>query len=55
LLLGQGDGTFAAKVNYQISEYPGSVVAADFDGDGIIDIAVANETDTAVSVLLGRG
>ena len=34
---------------------PESVVATDFNGDGITDLAVANYADVSVSVLLGNG
>src|SRR5262245_24391206 len=34
---------------------PGSPVLADFDGDGIADLAVANRDSGDVSVVLGRG
>ena len=34
---------------------PVAIVAGDFTGDGRIDLAVANENDDTVSVLLGNG
>jgi FG-GAP-like repeat len=53
VLLGKGDGTFASAVVYPTGVAPGSIAVADFNGDGRLDLAVAN--DTSVSVLLGRG
>jgi hypothetical protein len=54
VLLGNGDGTFQAAVNYPAGKAPLSVAAGDFNGDGKLDLAVANEPIT-VSVLLGLG
>ena len=56
LLLGKGDGTFAEASGspYAVGKGPSSVVAADFNGDGKLDLAVANGLDGTgtVSVLL---
>jgi hypothetical protein len=57
ILLGQGDGTFAAAVGYALpaGSYPAALVSADFDADGILDLAVADEGGSAVSILRGGG
>jgi hypothetical protein len=55
VLLGNGDGTFRASVPYAVGSGPGVVVAADFNGDGHIDLAVENVGTHDVSVLLGNG
>jgi hypothetical protein len=55
ILLGNGDGTFQAAQNYTAGARIRSVVAADFNGDGIPDLAVANNAAGTVSVLLGNG
>jgi hypothetical protein len=56
LLLGNGDGTFQAAVNYTTGSPLDSVAAGDFTGDGTLDLAVANDTVSGtVSVLLGNG
>jgi hypothetical protein len=55
VLLGNGDGTFQPAVIYAVGYDPVSVVAGDFNGDGKVDVAVANESSDSVSVLLGNG
>ena len=58
VLLGNGDGTFQAPVAYAAgagSSY--FIVTADFNGDGNLDLAVADQTgaNSAVAILLGNG
>ena len=55
VLLGNGDGTFQAAVNYDVGFLPLSVMSGDFNGDGKLDLAVANQKSNSVSVLLGNG
>ena len=55
VLLGNGDGTFCAKVDYSVGTQPVSVAVGDFNGDGKTDIAVANQSAKTVSVLQGNG
>ena len=54
LLLGNGDGTFtqAAGSPYAVGQYPYQIAAADFNGDGKLDLAAANLSDGTVSILL---
>ena len=52
VLLNQGNGTFAAPVRYAAGLRPVSVAAADLNGDGRPDLAVANSRSANVSVLL---
>jgi FG-GAP-like repeat/Abnormal spindle-like microcephaly-assoc'd, ASPM-SPD-2-Hydin len=58
VLLGNGDGTFQAPVEYaastsQTAFVADSVIVADFNGDGKLDLAVGG--GTGVAVLLGNG
>ncbi len=55
ILLGNGDGTFEPAVNYPVGSQPAGVVAADFNGDGKVDLAVTNQNDSTTSILLGNG
>jgi hypothetical protein len=53
--LGNGDGTFQAPVQYAVGRNPQALITADFNGDGKLDVAVANAQDNTVSILLGNG
>lgn len=53
VLLGYGDGTFEAPVSYGPFTDAFSLATADFNGDGSLDIAVADAS--AGSLLIGNG
>ena len=55
MLLGVGDGTFAAAVHYPAGNTSISIAIGDLDGDQVPDLAVANWASDNVSVLLGVG
>jgi hypothetical protein len=58
VLLGNGDGTFQAAVTYATGnsgDHPIAVNAADFNGDGKLDLAVTNLNARTVAILLGSG
>jgi hypothetical protein len=55
VLLGNGDGTFQSAQNFAVGSYPQSVAVGDFNGDGHLDLTVANANDGTVSILLGNG
>ena len=55
VLLGNGDGTFAAAVSYPTGADPQWVATGDFNGDGHLDLIAANNGSNTVSLFLGRG
>src|SRR5262249_32384323 len=55
VLLGNGDGTFGPPTDFTVGTYPFPLAAADFNGDGKVDLGVANYVSNSVSVLLGNG
>ncbi|HEY1657614.1 MAG TPA: FG-GAP-like repeat-containing protein [Candidatus Sulfotelmatobacter sp.] len=55
ILLGNGDGTFHAIGSYSVYDGPQSVAVADFNGDHILDLAVAEPIGGAISIFLGNG
>jgi autotransporter-associated beta strand protein len=55
VLLGNGDGTFAAAHAYSVGTSPRAVAVADVNGDGRPDVIVANLNSYTVSVLLNNG
>jgi uncharacterized protein (TIGR03437 family) len=54
VLLGKGDGTFSPPV-FTLNGTAGAVAFGDFNGDGKLDMAVANAGSANVSVYLGKG
>ncbi len=61
ILLGQATttgtaaGTFTNNVDFPAGNGPTSIAVADYNIDGRLDLAVTDETDNAVSLLLGLG
>ncbi|MBL8797070.1 MAG: VCBS repeat-containing protein [Planctomycetia bacterium] len=55
ILLGQGDGTFAAEVRVPVGLAPQRVLAGDFTGDGRLDLVVALSGQAAMILLVGDG
>jgi hypothetical protein len=55
--LGNGDGSFTLGPTSPITVggEPNSIVAADFNGDGKLDLAVTNGADNNLTILLGNG
>ena len=55
ILLGNGDGTFTAAVNYSTGVDPISIAVGDFNGDGKLDLVTANRASYTISILSGNG
>jgi uncharacterized protein (TIGR03437 family) len=63
VLAGNGDGTFKAAKSYPVASAgdsstttnPRSIAVADFNGDGKLDLAVANQGTGTVDILTGNG
>jgi len=64
VVLGNGDGTFQSPIEYPVQDEPESIIAADFNRDGNLDLAITNtcglggflcQLPGSVSVLLGNG
>ena len=59
ILIGQGDGSFATPVLYSLDHNAVRLVAADLNGDGKLDLAVAlqhfSSPKKGLAVLLGNG
>ena len=53
ILMNNGDGTFAASVNY--SQPPGSIVIADFNGDNHPDLAINDGYYDTIDVMTNNG
>ena len=51
---GVGNGTFAASVTFTTGLRPVGIACADFDHDGVLDLATADNGGGTVSVLLGK-
>ena len=55
IFFGDGIGSLIAGRSVTVGQEPHSVIAADFNKDGHLDLAVANRTDGTASILLGDG
>lgn len=55
VLLGNGNGTFAARQSYAAGMSPPSLAAGDFNADGKLDLAVSSGNARAIGILVGNG
>jgi hypothetical protein len=55
VMLRQADGEMQQTQYYTVGRLPSSVVAADLNNDGLMDIASANTSSNDISILLGIG
>ena len=57
VLLNKGDGTFGSHIDTAIAGFNHSIAAADFNGDGNVDLAGVSfsSSSTMVGIALGNG
>lgn len=59
ILLGKGDGTFNSTVTYSTTAGsvagPAAIAAGDFNADNKVDLAITNQANNTVSLMLGNG
>ncbi len=55
ILIGNGNGTFLANVNYALDSDVHDAAIADFDADGKLDIAFLHDSSRGLSILPGIG
>ena len=54
VLLGNGAGNFSSRTDYLVERSPGRIISGDFNSDGKIDLATANEFSNSFSVLINN-
>jgi hypothetical protein len=57
VLLGDGSGNFSPAPGspFPVGEFPSAIAVADFNGDGIVDLATINSSSADVTILLSDG
>jgi hypothetical protein len=55
VLYGNGVGGFGGATHYPVGDYSQAITSGDFNGDNLIDLAVANSQSSNVSILTGDG
>ncbi len=55
VLLGTGTGSFSPAINIPVRTQPSYIAVGNFNGDGNLDLAVANFGSNNLSILLGTG
>jgi len=54
VLVGNGDGTFQPAQNFSVGNNPRSIALGDFNGDGLVDVAVTDRDSNDVSILINN-
>jgi type II secretory pathway component GspD/PulD (secretin) len=54
-LTGNLSGASFPRTDFNVGHSPSAIAVGDFNGDGKLDLAVTNEADNTVSILLGNG
>ncbi|MEO6393447.1 MAG: VCBS repeat-containing protein [Pyrinomonadaceae bacterium] len=55
VIYGDGIGGFSSQASILVGSQPHAVDAADFNGDGLLDLNTVGDTDLNMSVMLNRG
>ena len=55
VMLGNGNATFAPRLNFKVGLRPKALRAADLNNDGILDLVAGNTVSGNLTVLLGTG
>ncbi len=55
VLLNNGDGTFGGYLNYNIGEYPMSIVLSDVDNDSFLDLVAPNSFSDGITISFNNG
>jgi len=55
VMLGNGNGTFQAGQTFDSGPIPTGMALTDINGDGTLDVVLANDFSSVVDVLLGNG
>jgi hypothetical protein len=55
MLHGLGDGTFVPSGSLDLTATPAAIASDDYNGDGLLDLVVANGAAGAVAVFVGDG
>jgi hypothetical protein len=55
LLFNDGNGSFANPVNLIVGDIPVGISSGDIDGDGSLDLAVANSSSNTISLFFNDG
>jgi len=55
IAVGRGDGTFSSPGQQEVGYYAGTPAIGDFNGDGLLDLAIPESGHNAIDIFLGNG